>query len=119
VKFAARILGADSLARRFEVLGDSLVEPALKAASDALAREVERARDAEGLSGPLLRERSARRVSLGVADPVAVARELGTLDQAPAPWLAPVLPAARGPMRAAVRTRLRAAVRALSLARLR
>jgi hypothetical protein len=100
VKIAVQVAGADAL-RRFAKLEQELTDAALGAAADALVREAERAREAAGLAGHLTRDSTARRRLIGSRDPAAVAQELGTLDRPPAPWLAPVLPAARSRMRAA------------------
>ena len=107
MKLSIDLVGLDSLARRLANLGETVVAPTVEAATDALAQEAERSREVSGATAPLVRAGTSRRRTLGVADPAAVARELGTLDQPPAPWLAPALPAARGSMRAAVRTRVR------------
>jgi hypothetical protein len=106
VKLAARISGVDA-PRRIVRLEDELAATLLDTASEALDREAGRAREAAGLSQPLVREGTARRRLIGSRDPAAVARELGTLDEPPAPWLAPVLPAARATLRAAVAARVR------------
>lgn len=111
MKLSAHLDGLDTLARRLARLGDAVAPPAVAAAADALAQTAERTRGVSGATAPLVRAGTSTRRTLGVADPAAVARELGTLDQPPAPWLAPALPAARGPMRAAAR---RAVARAIS-----
>jgi hypothetical protein len=100
VKIAVQVAGADAL-RRLAKLQQKLTDAALDAAADALVREAERAREAAGLAGPLTSDDTARRRLIGSRDPAAVAQELGTLDRPPAPWLAPVLPAASSRMRAA------------------
>jgi hypothetical protein len=107
VNLSARLVGLEQVFGRLARLGDALAGPAIAASTDALAQEIEQARDAEGLSVPLVRDASARRSSLGVTDPAAIAQELGTLEQAPAPWLAPALPAALGQVRAAAQARVR------------
>jgi len=103
VKIAARLAGAERV-RRLARLQEPLAASALDAAAEALGREAERAWEAAGVAAPLARERTAGRLLIGTRDPTAVAQELGTLDRAPAPWLASVLPAARARVRAAVRT---------------
>ena len=100
MKIAVQVSGADVL-RRLARLEQELTDAALDAAADALVREAERAREAAGFAGPLTRDDMARRRLIGSRDPAAVAQELGTLDVPPAPWLAPVLPAASSRMRAA------------------
>lgn len=76
------------------------------AAAEAFCNEVERA---AGVT-PFIAKLGTRRV-VGSASAEDAASEFGALDQPPTPWLAPVLPLAREPMRAAART---AAVRAVS-----
>lgn len=95
VLFTKRLRGAEAL----------LAEAAADAASDALRAEV--APDAVQLS---VETRGSQRI-VGSNDPADAAREFGTLDQPPSPWLAPVLPLALEPMRAAA---IIAAARAFS-----
>jgi hypothetical protein len=113
VKPRVSVAGAETLGRRLAAIGEAAAESAAAAASDALTQELERVRAGEGLP-PLARDGVARRRRIVARDPASVARELGTLDQPPAPWLAPVLPGARRPMRAAAQAQARAAVRANS-----
>lgn len=113
MKLAAH-LAAGPLGRRFARLQGEIENAALDAASDALAAEMTAARGREALHAPLLRSADARRRLVGAGDADSVTRELGSPSEPPAPWLAPVLPAARAPMRAAV---LRAVARALSRSR--
>jgi hypothetical protein len=110
VKLTAKISGIEIL-RGLARLEDALANAALDAATDALVREAERARTAAGLAGSIERDGTARRRLIGSRDPAAVARELGTLERPPAPWLAPVLPAVRATLRAAA---LQAVARAIS-----
>lgn len=117
MNLSARLVGIEQLFGRLTKLGDALAGPAVSASTDALAQEIERARDAEGFDAPLVREQSARRSSLGVSDPAAIAQELGTLDQAPAPWLAPATQAARGPVRATVSSAVARTLSSLRTAR--
>jgi hypothetical protein len=110
MKVAAKVSGASVLAGLAR-LEREVAGAALDAATDALVREAERAREAAGLSEPVTRDaesaftrvfaRQARRRLIGSRDPAAVVLELGTLERPPAPWLAPVLATARGAMRAA------------------
>ena len=111
MKLSADLIGLDPLMRRLAKLGETIAAPAVEAATDALAHELERAREVAGLTEPLMQDGNARRHRIGASDIPSVARELGSLLEPPAPWLAPALPAARRPMRAAVNA---AAARALS-----
>ena len=90
MKFAARVRG-DGKLRALAGLEATLPRAALDAAADALVREAERAPEDAGVTGTIARD--------------------GFGAFPPAPWLAPVLPAVRGPMRAAA---LAAVARALS-----
>lgn len=110
MKVAAQVSGG-ALQRRLARLREEIEQAALDAAADALASELARVREAEGLRAPLLRGADARRRMVGAADADSVARELGDPGRAPAPWLAPFLPGAPAPMRAAVQN---AVARALS-----
>lgn len=112
MKLSANASGFEPLFRRLRQLSRIVAEAASAAATNALAREVERSNDAGGISAPLLRAQIGTRDFVGMNEPEAVERELGTLTQDATPWLAPVLPAARGPMRAAA---VSAAARALTL----
>jgi hypothetical protein len=130
VRPRAHFAGLDAFGRRLAAIATATAAPAAAAAADALHHELERVRERDGLP-PLARDGAARRRRIVAADPASVARELGTFDQAPAPWLAPVLPGARRPMRAAAAARVRdvvavhagkrnnAAVRAISRLRRR
>ncbi|MBX3550191.1 MAG: hypothetical protein AB7O46_07570 [Xanthobacteraceae bacterium] len=95
VLFARRLRAAEAL----------LAEAVTVATSEAL-----RAEAAPRAVLLAVEKRGTRRV-VGSNDPADAAREFGTLDQPPSPWLAPVLPLALEPMRAAART---AAARAVS-----
>ena len=106
MKPRARISGLDTLGRRLVAIGEAVAVPAVAAATEALTQELERVREPEGLP-PLARDGVPRRRRIVAADPASVVRELGTLDTPPAPWLAPVLPGARRPMRAAAAARVR------------
>jgi hypothetical protein len=90
-------------------------------AADSAFREAALDAAAEALRGELARENGnviavssqASRRSVGSSDPVDAARERGTLTQTPSPWLAPVLPLALEPMRAAANSAVARAVSAL------
>ena len=110
MKFSARLAGR-SLERRFERMQRALEVAAIGAAAEALAILVELEREREGLRAPLQRTSAGKRRFVGAGDSESLARELGSPGQAPAPWLAPSLPGARAPMRAAA---LLAVARALS-----
>ena len=110
MKISARLDGR-ALSRALSRIADTIATSALDAVADAFADELNRAREREGLSTSLVRGGDARRRHVGANDPESLARELGSPGRAPAPWLAPVLPGARAPMRAAART---AVARALS-----
>lgn len=110
MKFSAAIVSGGSRKRLERLLAE--MEPAaLGAAADALAVELEKARERESLHAPLMRGASARGRALAFNDKDSIAREFGSPTEPPAPWLAPVLPAARAPMRAAA---FQAVARALS-----
>ena len=113
---AAHVSGAGALARQLKRIGAALEATALDAAAEALAEELAQARRQAALDAPLVRARRPGRRTIGAPDTESATREFGTPSEPPAPWLAPVLPAARGPMRAAVRN---AAARALSRLRRR
>ena len=82
-----------------------LHEAVVAAAAEALRSELESAEASVLIAAP----HGARRV-VGSPDPAAAAREFGTLEQAPSPWLAPVLPLALEPMRAAADTAVARAI---------
>jgi hypothetical protein len=83
-----------------------LREAAVDAAAEALRDELLR----RGDSAVAITAQGMRR-TVGSADPADAAREFGTLERSPSPWLAPVLPLALEPMRAAADA---SAARALS-----
>jgi hypothetical protein len=101
------------LSRGFARVARTIEQTSIDAVADVLAVELARVREGEGLHAALVRERSEGRRLVGANDPESIAREFGTLDQAPMPWLAPNLPAVRAsaPMRAATS---KLAARALS-----
>ena len=115
MKLRAQIRGLD-LGRRLGQIAEAAASPVIEAAADALAGELARARESAGLAAPLLRTGTPRRVRIGANDSESLGRELGSPVRAPAPWLTPVLPGARSPMRAAARN---AVARAISSLRLR
>ncbi len=110
MKLSAQLSGLESFTRNFTRTAESVSARAAEAAADALANELERSKETEGISAPLIREQAASRHSIGVNGAEAIDRELGTLTQEPSPWLAPVLPAARGPMRAAAQAAVSRAI---------
>jgi hypothetical protein len=95
------------LFRRLRSADSKLREAAIDAAAEALQDELQRA----GANTISVQPLGPRR-SVGSLDPSDAAREFGTQTQTPSPWLAPVLPLAREPMRAAAKT---AAVRVFSI----
>ncbi len=115
MNLSANLLGLDQIVRSLKNFGDSVAPPAVDAAAYALAEEIEKSRPAGSFGTPLDRTGEGARREIGASDPVFVARELGTLETDAAPWLAPSLPAAKSPMRAAVVT---AVARAISQLRL-
>jgi hypothetical protein len=106
MKVRAQIRGLD-FGRRLARIAEAAAAPAVEAAADALAGELARARADANLSAPLLRTGTPRRRRVGANDPESLGRELGSPVRAPAPWLTPVLPGARSPMRAAALARVR------------
>jgi hypothetical protein len=94
------------LLRRLHSADTRLREAAADAAAEELRTELERS------SGNAISvwPRGPRR-AVGISDADAAAREFGTFEQSPSPWLAPVLPLALEPMRAAANA---AAARAVS-----
>lgn len=115
MKFTANLLGLDQIIGSLKKFGSSVATPAADTAADALANEVTRARRNDGLDAPLQRIGEGAWREVGASDPASIAREFGTLETNPAPWLAPSLPAAQGPMRAAVVTAVARAISALRL----
>ncbi len=100
-----RAIQSTFFTKRLRAAAPKLAEAAVAAASEAL-----RAEAAPGAAALSVEKRGTRRV-VGSNDPADAAREFGTLTEIPRPWLAPVLPLALEPMRAAAIT---AAARALS-----
>jgi hypothetical protein len=92
--------------RRLRVMDAKLREAVTDAAADALQAEIARV---AGVSSFNAKHDGSRIV--GSASAEDAAREFGTLSEPATPWLAPVLPLAREPMRAAAQS---AAARAVS-----
>jgi len=92
--------------RRLRASNADIRDAVADAAAEALRNEVERT---AGIA-PVIENVGHRRL-VGSASAEDAAREFGTLEQTATPWLAPVLPLAREPMRAAA---LSAAARAVS-----
>ena len=111
IDISAKLNGLDKVGRNLENLAGAFAAPAAVAAGDALADAVYERRESQGLSARLERVDKGARQAVGASDPESVVRELGSLAEDATPWLAPSLPAARGPMRAAAAA---AVVRALS-----
>lgn len=84
------------LLRRLRAADSMLREAAADAAADALKDELRRA----GGNAIAVQPQGARR-AVGSNDPRDAVREFGTQTQIPSPWLAPALPTALEPMRAA------------------
>jgi hypothetical protein len=88
--------------RRLRAKDSTLRDAVTGAAAQALRDEIARRGDAS----VSIAADGARR-SVGSVNPEDITREFGTLEQSPSPWLAPVLPPAREPMRAAATARMR------------
>lgn len=96
------------LLRRLRSADSALREAVTDIAAEALKRELSRS----GTNSIRVQSQGVRR-SVGSSDPVDAAREFGSLTQTPSPWLAPVLPTALEPMRAAANNAAARAVSAL------
>lgn len=96
------VFGSTAFSRRSRGADAALREAVTDAAAGALRGEL------AGHDGAKITVSSigARRI-VGSSDPADAAREFGTLKQPASPWLAPVLPLAFEPMRAAARARIR------------
>ncbi len=114
MKFGVTVTGAEPLHRKLSARAKIIAADVAEAASTALVKEIERNQDPEASFSPVAQMLKQNTRAVSVSDPDAIEREFGTLDKDPSPWLAPVLPAARGPMRAAA---INAAVRAISSTR--
>ncbi len=90
------VLASGRILRRLRGMDAAIREAAIDAAAEALRNELSRAGENVVSAGV----RGSRR-AVGSSDRADAARELGTLEQSPSPWLAPVLPTALEPMRAA------------------
>lgn len=110
MKLRAKI--AAPFVARFRVIANALAKPAAHAAAGALAGELQ----SHTPHVRVLARNGARNL---VGSPLAddAAREFGTLDKNPQPWLAPSLPRSLGPMRAAVNARLRETIARVPAAR--
>ena len=111
MNFSMKLSGLDQIGKSLKILADALQASTAKAAGDAFAKTASETRKAGGLNAPLDRTGEGARQIVGASDPESIAREFGSLDIEATPWLAPSLPAAQGPMRAAIAT---AAARAIS-----
>lgn len=115
MNFTANLLGLDQIIDGLKKFGNSVAAPAADAAAGAFANKVTRTRLSDGLETPLDLGGEGVHREVGASDTASVAREFGTLETDPAPWLAPSLPAAQGPMRAAVVTAVARAISAFRL----
>lgn len=115
MNFTANLLGLDQIIGGLKKFGGSVATPAADAATEALVNEIARTRKNDGLDAPLDLGGEGARREIGASDPASIAREFGTLETDAAPWLAPSLPAAKSPMRAAVVTAVARAISALRL----
>lgn len=97
------------LLQRLRGVDSALREAAIDAAAEALREELQREH-----TNPIFVAPQGSRREVGSPDAADAAREFGTLEQTPLPWLAPVLPLALEPMRAAVDAAAARAVSALT-----
>jgi hypothetical protein len=111
VNISPDLRGLDQVTSGLRQFGQAVAAPAAQAATNALATAIDETRRANGLTAPPEQQGEGARRSIGVSDPASIAREFGTLEQDANPWLAPSLPTARSPMRAAAQA---AVARALS-----
>jgi hypothetical protein len=111
VNVSVKLSGLDRIGKSLKTLANALATPVAEAAADALTNTLRRSRKIAGLDAPLDRTGEGARQIVGASDPESVVREFGALEIEATPWLAPSLPAAQGPMRAAIAT---AAARAIS-----
>ena len=93
------VLASGRILRRLRGMDATIREAAIDAAAEALRGELTRA----GENVISVETRGSSR-AVGSSDPADAARELGTLELPPSPWLAPVLPTALEPRRAAAST---------------
>lgn len=89
MKFATKLSDADALNRQLTELGKALAPAATDAAAGALIVTLVQTHESEGLSEPLTHGAMADGRSVGATDADSIAREFGTFDANPAPWLAP------------------------------
>jgi len=93
------VLTPGRILRRLRGMDAAIRDAARDAAAEALRNELTRA----GENVISVEARGSSR-AVGSSDPADAARELGTLELPPSPWLAPALPTALEPMRAAAST---------------
>lgn len=115
MNISAELRGLDEITSGIKKFGEAVAAPAVQAAADALTTTIKETRRANSLAAPLVRQGEGPRRTIGASDAVSIAAEFGALERDATPWLAPSLPAAKSPMRAAVVT---AVARALSALRL-
>lgn len=115
MNISAELRGLDEITSGIQKFAEAVAAPAAQAAADALATTIKETRRANNLAAPLVQQGEGPRRTIGASGAASIAAEFGTLEQGATPWLAPSLPTARSPMRAAVVT---AVARALSALRL-
>lgn len=104
------LLSQNVLIRKLRNKNAVLREAAATAVASALRTELQR-----NTSAAVSISATGTSLSVGSTDARDAEREFGSLTETPSPWLAPVLPLALEPMRAAATTRVReAAARAAS-----
>lgn len=113
MNLSADLRGLDRITDGLKKFAVTLAAPAAQAATGALATTINETRRANGLPAPLEQEGEGACRAISVSDPASIAREFGTLEQNATPWLAPSLPTARSPMRAAAQTAVARALSAL------
>ena len=110
---SAKLVGADQVFGSLKNFGNGIASPAADSVVDALAATISEARQASGLDQSLEKSGKGARRALGASDLHSILREFGSLEQNAMPWLAPSLPAALGPMRAAAAAAVARAISAL------
>jgi hypothetical protein len=113
VNLSADLRGLDRVTDGLKKFSATLAAPAAQAATDALATTINETRRANGLTASLEQEGEGASRAISARDAASIAREFGTLEQDATPWLAPSLPTARSPMRAAAQTAVARALSAL------
>ena len=103
--------GLNEIANGLKKFGETLAVPAAQAAADTLVTEINQTRGANNPPVSVEQKGEGARRMISVSDAESIAREFGTLEQDATPWLAPALPVARNPMRAAVLARMLSALR--------